>query len=104
MLRETWDRIGNLISSEPEEPLPVELYPLDFIGLFTPAELMAIEQSTSLSVVAARAQFFAAVNPIALNDPRFVAGVAAMEAAGILSADRAAAVLENRRPEGSLLN
>ncbi len=100
MLRETWDRFGNLISSEPETPPPAELYPLDIVALFTPAELSSIENSSDLRVVAFRAQFFAAVNPITTTDPKFIAAVAALQSLGILSAERSAAALTNQKPEG----
>lgn len=96
MLRETWDCDGNLISSEPEDAPPVALMPLDILSLFTLSELLAIEQSTSLAVVAFRTQFFAAVNPIELTDARFLGALAIMETLGILTAERAAEVRAGR--------
>lgn len=98
MLREVWDRHGNLISSTEETPPEVMLYPLDIVGLFTPSELLGIEQSTNLGLVAFRAQFFAALNPIALTDPRFLGAVAIMEQVGILTEARANDLRENRKP------
>ncbi len=98
MLRETWDRHGNLISSEEETPPDVLLYTIEIVALFTPAELLAIEQATNLGLVVFRTQFFAALNPIALTDPRFLGAVGIMEQLGILSAERATAVRENRKP------
>lgn len=97
--RETYNNAGELIAVEiiPDPPAPA-LLPLDIVALFTPSELLALEQSTDLRVVAFRVQFFSALNPIALDDPRFVAAVAVMESAGILSAARAADVLANRSP------
>lgn len=98
-IREVYDGVGNLIGTEtiPDPPAPT-LMPVDIVLLFTPAELLALEQSTSLIVVAFRTQFFAAINPISLDDPRFVAALQAMQSLGILASDRAAAILSNTRP------
>ncbi|RTL03728.1 hypothetical protein EKK58_12260 [Candidatus Dependentiae bacterium] len=90
---------GILVGTEsiPDPPAPA-LMPVDIVLLFTPAELLALEQSTSLIVVAFRTQFFAAINPIALDDPRFTAALQSMQTLGILSADRVAAIQSNTRP------
>lgn len=92
--RQVFDNSGNQIASEwyPDPP-KLPLMPVDIVALFQITELSAIETSTALSVIAFRVQFMAAVNPIALDDPRFVAAVGVMQTAGILTPERAAAVL-----------
>lgn len=96
--RQTYDGNGNLLFVETIPDVPVVLLPVDIVALFAPSELLALEQSTNLVVVAFRTQFFAAINPIALDDPRFLAAIQAMEALGILTAERANAVRSNTRP------
>lgn len=98
MIREVYDREGNLIQTETVDDLPMALTPVELVQLFTPAELLALETSTSLAVVAFRSQFFAAIVPIELTDPRFVAALAIMQQMGILSAERVQAIKENRKP------
>jgi len=97
--REVYDGNGNVVATEtiPDPPAPT-LMPVDIVLLFTPAELLALEQSTSLIVVAFRTQFFAAINPIALDDPRFVAALQAMQTLGILTSNRVTAIQSNIRP------
>ena len=92
--RETYDGNGNLISSEiiPDPPA-ARLMPVDIVALFQITELAAIEQSTNLAVIAFRVQFLAAINPIALDDSRFTAAAGIMQTLGILTAERAQAVL-----------
>jgi hypothetical protein len=97
-VRQTYDSAGMLVSTEWVPDTVVALFPIDLVALFTPSELLALETSTSLAVVAFRTQFFAAVNPIAIDDPRFTGAVAIMQQLSILTPERAAAVLENRRP------
>lgn len=98
-IREVYDGNGQVIATEtiPDPPAPT-LMPIDIVALFTPAELLALEQSTNLIVVAFRTQFFAALNPIALDDQRFLGAVQAMESLGILTEARAAAVRSNTLP------
>jgi hypothetical protein len=97
-LREIYQN-GNLIGTETiPDPPAATLMPIDIVALFTPSELLALEQSTNLVVVAFRTQFFAAINPIALDDARFLAAINAMESLGILTATRANAVRSNTRP------
>lgn len=96
--RETYDRNGNVIATEYVPDVPQMLRPLDLVLLFKPAELLALEQSTNLFVVSFRTQFFSAIEPIALDDPRFTGAVAIMQQLGILTAERAASVLGNQQP------
>lgn len=97
--RQVYDGNGTVIATEiiPDPPAPT-LMPVDIVQLFTTVELLALEQSTNLFVVAFRTQFFAAINPIALDDPRFLAALQTMQTLGILSADRVAAIQSNTRP------
>lgn len=90
---------GMLIGTEsiPDPPAPT-LMPVDIVQLFTAAELLAVEQSTNLAVVAFRTQFFAAINPIALDDARFQTALQTMQTLGILSSARVAAIQSNTRP------
>lgn len=90
---------GQLVAVEviPDPPAPL-LYPVDIVQLFSPAELLQLEQSNSLAIVAFRTQFFAAVNPIALDDARFVAAVGVMRSHSILTETRAAEVLAGVNP------
>jgi hypothetical protein len=98
--REVYDSSGNLIHTEsiPDPPART-LFPVDIVALFHITELSAVEQSTNLGVIAFRVQFLAAVNPIALDDPRFVAAVAIMRSQNILSDSRAAEVLAGASPQ-----
>jgi hypothetical protein len=96
--RQTFDGQGNLLSTEIIPDVVPMLMPLDIVARFTPAELLAIEQSTNLSLVAFRTQFFAALNPIALDDPRFQGAVTLMQSLGILTTARANAIRANELP------
>lgn len=97
--RETYDGNGKVISVEiiPDPPA-APLLPVEIVALFQITELAAIEQSTNLAVIAFRVQFLAAINPIALDDPRFIAAVDVMQTAGILTTERAASVLLGTAP------
>lgn len=99
MFREVWDRHGNLISSEPEPAPPVALLPVDLVALFTPTELLALEQSTDLRVVSFRVQFFSALNAIALDDPRLLQALSVMQQVGIVTAERAQQILGTHMPD-----
>lgn len=97
--RDVYNNSGQIIAVEiiPDPPAPT-LMPVDIVALFHVTELAAIEQSTSLAVIAFRVQFMAAINPISLDDQRFTGAVAVMQNAGILTPERAAAVLQGIRP------
>lgn len=98
MIREVYDRAGNMTHTETVEDLPLALTPVELVQLFTPAELLALEQSTNLAVVAFRTQFFAAIMPIELTDARFLSALTIMQQLGILTTERAQQIRENRRP------
>lgn len=92
--RTTYDGNGHVISIEIIEDPPAPLFsPVEIVAMFSPQELAALEASTNLAVVAFRVQFLAAINPIALDDPRFIAAVEIMRSTGILSEQRAVEVL-----------
>lgn len=67
---------------------------LEFLNKFTDAELVGIYTAAKASVAIEvfLAKFNAATN-IDLSDPRTIAGVMALEAGGLLSAGRGAAIL-----------
>jgi hypothetical protein len=93
-LRTIYNSQGAVCGMEPcDEPAPRALTPLEIVGLFTQDELLAIEQSTSLSIVAFRTQFFAAIVPIALDDQRFTGAISLLVTAEILTTERATSVL-----------
>lgn len=91
--RQTFDGNGNLIDEEQIPDVIPMLMPLDIVDRFRPEELLAIEQSTNLAMVAFRTQFFASRNAIALDDPRFVGAISLMRSLNILTEGRAAQIL-----------
>jgi hypothetical protein len=97
-VRQTYNSAGILVSTEWLPDTAIALFPLDLVALFTPSELLALETSTNLAVVAFRTQFFAAVNPIFLDDPRFLNAVLLMVSLEILTVSRAEDIRNNRTP------
>lgn len=97
--RETYEN-GVVVSvDEVEDNTPIMLEPIQILELFTPEEVLALEQSTNLNVVAVRTNFFAAVRAIASTDPRFIAGIDIMQRVGILSPERAQQVKGIEKPK-----
>jgi hypothetical protein len=92
--------IARLAAAQPVAALiPVQLTPLQFVALFTPAEQQAIAQA-ALANAAVFLWFSKAMGAtyIVLSDPQTVAGLAALVAAGLLTAARQAQVLANQPP------
>ena len=81
-------------SAPPPAPPPTQISPLEFMARLTPAETTAI--STAALGNAALLMWLvqaSAAQYIDLTDPRTKEGLDALVAAGLLTADRAAAVL-----------
>lgn len=97
--REVYDRDGNLVAVEQiPDPPARRLAPIEIVELFTAAELLSIEQSTNLSAVAFRNYLFAAVNTVALDDPRLIGGIQLFQSLGFLTSQRAPAILQGVKP------
>lgn len=92
--REVYDGNGNLVATEQiPDPPARHLQPIEIVELFAPSELLTIEHSTDLRVVAFRSSLFAAVNSVSLDDPRFVGAVNLFASLGIVSSERAQIIL-----------
>lgn len=97
--RETYENGVVVAVDEVEDTTPIRLEPIEILALFTPAELLALEQSTNLQIVAVRTTFFAAIRPIDSLDPRFLGGIDIMQAVGILTEQRAREVKGIQKPQ-----
>lgn len=97
--RETYENGVVVAVDEVEDDTRIRLEPIEIVALFTPVELGALEASTNLQVVAVRTQFFAAIRAIDSQDPRFLGGIDILQAAGILTAQRAQAVKGIEKPQ-----
>ena len=71
---------------------------MDFVGLFAPAELMAIATSTDPSVAVFRLMATGLGGDLVLGDARVAAGLDALVAAGLIEPDRKAQVLAREKP------
>lgn len=96
--RETYKDGVVIAVDEIEDDTPIRLEPIEILALFTPAELLALEESKDLRIVAVRTTFFAAIRAIDSKDPRFLGGIDIMQAVGILSAERAKQVKGIEKP------
>lgn len=97
--RETYEDGVVVNVEEIEDTTPIRLEPIEILALFTPAELLALEESKDLRIVAVRTTFFAAIRPIDSLDPRFLGGIDIMKAVGILSEQRANEVKGIQKPQ-----
>lgn len=97
--RETYENGAVVAVDFVDDETPIMLEPIQILELFKPEEILAMEQSTNLNVVAVRTQFFAAVRAIASTDPRFISGVDIMQRVGILTPERAQQVKGIEKPQ-----
>ena len=80
---------------EPEPPQPKRLTSLEFLDLFTEAEQLAVATAAMQSAqVKLWYDRTLAANFITLADPRTEAGLTALVGAGLLTAERKAAIVE----------
>ncbi|MBX3524594.1 MAG: hypothetical protein KF904_00145 [Rhodoblastus sp.] len=96
-----WQASGKTASPyqpPPSAPQPETVSWMDFVGLFAPAELMAIATSTDPSVAVFRLMATGLGGDLVLGDPRVAAGLDALVAAGLIEPDRKAQVLAREKP------
>ena len=89
--------IGSTVIRElMRDPLPVKALPtkLEFFDRFTDAEQVAIyDAAKTVTQVQIWLDKFKLASDIDVTDPRTIAGIQALEAAGLLAAGRAAEIL-----------
>ena len=96
-----WQASGKTASPyqpPPSAPQPETVSWMDFVGLFAPAELMAIATSTDPSVAVFRLMATGLGGDLVLGDPRVAAGLDALVTAGLIEPDRKAQVLAREKP------
>ena len=78
---------------------PPGLERIDFLRLFTDAELVAILQEATTNPMVGLYQYKLSISPrVLLNDPDILAGLPALEALGLLAPGRAAQILAGQAP------
>lgn len=89
----------------PPEPTPAPALPspplskIEFLRLFTPAEIMAIRAAASTNELVAYYQYMLdATTVVLLTDPDIVSGVPMLEAASLLAPGRASQILAGQPP------
>ena len=89
--------IGSTVIRElMRDPLPVKVLPtkLEFFDRFTDAEQVAIyDAAKTVTAIQVWLDKFKLASDIDVTDPRTIAGIQALEAAGLLTAGRAAEIL-----------
>ena len=89
--------IGSTVIRElMRDPLPVKVLPtkLEFFDRFTDAEQVAIyDAAKTVTAIQVWLDKFKLASDIDVTDPRTIAGINALEAAGLLAAGRAAEIL-----------
>jgi len=80
-------------------PAPPPMNKIDFLRLFTPAEIMGIRAAATTNELVGYYQYMLdAATVVMLNDPDIVAGVPMLEAGGLLEPGRASQILAGQPP------
>lgn len=85
--------------SDSSDQSGVELNKIDFLRLFTDAEIAGLLEAAKIDPTVAVYQYkFSHAPVVRLNDPDILNGLPALEAAGLLAPGRAARILRNQAP------
>lgn len=80
-------------------PAPPPLSKIEFLRLFTPAEIVAIRAAASTNELVAYYQYMLdATTVVLLTDPDIVSGVPMLEAGGLIAPGRASQILAGQPP------